>query len=99
MVSKATDKRKIVAILAADVVGYSRLMGISEYETIRRLRGFHEEIFKPEIKTWRGRIFKEMGDCFLAEFTSIVDAVHCAVGLQKRVSLDNQGVSEDTQIL
>jgi adenylate cyclase len=95
----STGKRKIAAIFAADVVGYSRLIAIDEPETIHRLRIIRKELFEPQIKTWRGRIFKEMGDCFLAEFVSVVDAVNCAVVLQKQVQIRNEGIAENRRIL
>ena len=72
-------ERKLAAILAADVVGYSALMERDETGTFERLRANHKEIFEPIIERHRGRIFKLMGDGVLAEFGSVVDAIECAV--------------------
>jgi TolB-like protein/class 3 adenylate cyclase/tetratricopeptide (TPR) repeat protein len=87
--------RKLAAILAADVVGYSRLMEEDEQGTFERLRAGRKELFEPEIARHHGRIFKLMGDGLLAEFSSVVDAVECAVALQKGLAARNASVSED----
>jgi adenylate cyclase len=79
-------KRRLAAILAADVVGYSRLMEHDEAGTFERLRSHRKELFKPEIEKHHGRVFKLMGDGRLAEFASVVDAVECAVAPQLRLS-------------
>jgi class 3 adenylate cyclase len=76
-------ERRLAAILAADVVGYSRLMEQDEADTFERLRAHRKELFGPEIEKHHGRIFKLMGDGLLAEFGSVVDAVECAVVLQR----------------
>jgi class 3 adenylate cyclase len=78
--------RKLAAILAADVVGYSRMMETDEQGTFERLRAGRKELFEPEIALHHGRIFKLMGDRLLAEFGSVVDAVECAVSLQRGLS-------------
>ena len=70
--------RKLSAILAADVVGYSALMERDEAGTFERLRAGRKELFEPEIARHHGHIFKLMGDGMLAEFGSVVDAVECA---------------------
>jgi adenylate cyclase len=75
-------ERRLAAILAADVVGYSRLMELDEAGTFARLRAHRKELLEPEIAAHHGRIFKLMGDGLLAEFASVVDAVECAVALQ-----------------
>ena len=75
-------ERKLAAILAADVAGYSRLMGADEAGTFARLRAHRQELFEPEIARHHGRVFKLMGDGLLAEFGSAVDAVECAAALQ-----------------
>src|SRR6185295_3356816 len=75
-------QRRLAAILAADVVGYSRLMESDESGTFERLRAHRKELFEPEIAKHGGRIFKLMGDGLLAEFGSVVDAVKCAAILQ-----------------
>src|SRR5438552_5019500 len=72
-------ERRLAVILAADVVGYSALMERDEAETFARLRAGHKELFEPEIARHHGRIFKLMGDGLLAEFSSVVEAVECAV--------------------
>ena len=68
-------ERRLAAILAADVVGYSRFMELNETETFERLRAHRKELFEPEIERHQGRIFKLMGDGLLAEFGSVVAAV------------------------
>jgi adenylate cyclase len=81
MVSDRVE-RKLLAILAADVAGYSRLMGADDEETLRTLSGHRRELLDPSIAAHRGRIVKTTGDGFLAEFASAVDAVRCAVEVQ-----------------
>lgn len=75
--------RKLAAVLAADVVGYSTLMEWDEQGTFERLQAIRKELFEPEIALHHGRIFKLIGDGLLAEFASAVDAVECAVALQR----------------
>jgi class 3 adenylate cyclase len=70
--------RRLTAILAADVAGYSRLMGADEERTHERLKAHLAELVNPKITEHRGRIVKNTGDGFLAEFASVVDAVRCA---------------------
>ena len=82
--------RKLVTILAADVVGYSTLMEQDEQGTFERLRAGRKELFEPEIARHHGRIFKLMGDGLLAEFGSVVDAVECAVSLQRGYGTQRQ---------
>ncbi len=72
-------ERRLAAILVADVVGYSRLMGEDEEGTLARLKAHRDEVADPAIAKHNGRIVKLMGDGMLAEFASIVDAVLCAV--------------------
>ena len=74
--------RRLAAILAADVVGYSRMMGEDEQGTLSALKGCRREVFDPQVQRYRGRIFKVIGDGMLAEFPSVVDAVRCAVEIQ-----------------
>src|SRR5262245_58065633 len=90
--------RKLAAILAADVVGYSALMERDEAGTHRRLAAGRRELFEPEIARHHGRIFKLMGDGLLAEFGSVVDAVECAVGLQRGLTERNAAVADDQRI-
>src|SRR6478672_2017110 len=75
--------RRLVAILAADVAGYSRLMGVDEEGTHHRLKAHLAELVNPTIGEHRGRIVKNTGDGFLAEFASVVDAVRCAAEVQR----------------
>src|SRR5246500_5355583 len=75
--------RRLTAILAADVAGYSRLMGADEEGTHERLKAHLRELVDPKIEEHRGRIVKNTGDGFLAEFASVVDAVRCAVEVQR----------------
>jgi class 3 adenylate cyclase len=91
-------ERRLSAILAADVVGYSRLMEQDEAGTFERLRAHRLELFEPEIEKHHGRIFKLMGDGLLAEFSSVVEAVECAVVLQRGMAERNSGVAEGRRI-
>ena len=91
-------ERKLAAILAADVVGYSRLMELDEAGTFERLKTRRTELVEPAIAAHRGSVFKLMGDGLLAEFASVVDAVECAVDLQRGMAERNAGVAEDQRI-
>ena len=91
-------ERRLAAILAADVVGFSALMERDEAGTYERLVAGRKELFEPEIARHHGRIFKLMGDGLLAEFGSVVDAVECAVSLQRRLAERNVSVSEAERI-
>jgi adenylate cyclase len=91
-------QRHLAAILAADVVGYSRLMEQDEAATFARLKAHRKELFEPEIEKHKGRIFKLMGDGLLAEFGSVVDAVECAVALQRGMAERNSGVPANRRI-
>ena len=88
-------ERKLVAILAADVVGYTRLMGEDEAGTLARLEGLKAEILDPLIDQHRGRVVKLMGDGFLVEFASVVDALACALAWQDAVEARANQVPED----
>ena len=90
--------RKLAAILAADVVGYSGLMERDEAGTFERLKTGRKELFEPEIARHHGSIFKLMGDGMLAEFGSVVDAVECAVSLQRGLAERNAALPEDERI-
>src|SRR6187200_2973208 len=87
-------ERKLCAILAADVVGYSALMERDEAGTFDRLKARRTDLFEPEINRHHGRIFKLMGDGLLVEFGSVVDAVECAVSLQRGMTERNASVPE-----
>src|SRR5215469_8906331 len=81
-----SQTRRLAAILAADVAGYSRLMGADEEGTHERLKAHLRELVDPKIAEHRGHIVKNTGDGFLAEFASVVDAVRCAVEIQHGMS-------------
>jgi adenylate cyclase len=81
--------RRLTAILAADVAGYSRLMGVDEEGTHERLKAHLRELIEPKIAEHRGRVVKNTGDGFLAEFASVVDAVRCAVEMQRGMAERN----------
>jgi class 3 adenylate cyclase/TolB-like protein len=81
--------RKLTAILAADVAGYSRLMGADEEGTLRRLAEIRRTVFDPKVAAHHGRIFKTTGDGLLVEFSSVVDAVRCAVEIQRAMAALN----------
>ncbi|MBB4571104.1 TolB-like protein/class 3 adenylate cyclase [Rhizobium leucaenae] len=91
-------ERRLAAILSADVVGYSRLMGVDEGGTLERLKACRRELVDSTIEEHHGRIIKLMGDGALVEFASIVDAVHCAAVIQRSMPSRDQGVSEEQRI-
>jgi adenylate cyclase len=91
-------ERKLSAILAADVAGYSRLMGLDEEGTLTRLTEHRRHVVDPSIVRNRGRIVKTTGDGLLAEFTSVVDAVRCAVEVQTEMASRNSGEAEDRRL-
>src|ERR1044071_3157113 len=78
--------RRLAAVLAADVVGYSRLMGTDEEGTLARLRNILRAVVNPKVAEHRGRIVKTTGDGILAEFQSVVDALRCAVEIQTAIA-------------
>jgi hypothetical protein len=87
-------ERRLAAILTADVVGYSRLMGVDEAGTHARLKALRKELIEPRIAGHRGRIVKLTGDGALVEFASVVQAVLCAVEVQRAVAERNRAVPE-----
>jgi len=91
-------ERRLAAILAADVVGYSRLMGEDEVGTLARLKSCRRELVDPAIEEFHGRIIKLMGDGALVEFASVVDAVQCAAAIQRKMAERNQGMAAAEQI-
>jgi TolB-like protein/class 3 adenylate cyclase len=93
-----TATRRLAAILAADVVGYSRLMGADEEGTHERLRAHLRELVDPKIKEHYGRIVKHTGDGMLAEFASVVDAVRCAAEVQRTMADRNAKTAENKRI-
>jgi class 3 adenylate cyclase len=90
--------RRLAAILAADVAGYSRLMGVDEEGTHERLQAHRRELVEPKIGEHSGRVVKNTGDGMLAEFPSVVDAVRCAVELQRAMTEHETGITEDRRI-
>ena len=96
--SERKAERRLAAILAADVVGYSRLVGVDEEGTLARLRVLRREVVDPMIKEHRGRIVRITGDGILVEFASVVDAVRCAVDTQREMALRNSEVPADQRI-
>ena len=92
-------QRRLAAILAADVVGYSRLMSVDEMGTLTSLKAHRRELIDPAIAGHHGRIVKTTGDGALVEFGSVVDAVQCAVAIQRGMLSRNAGISEDKRIV
>jgi len=91
-------ERRLTAILAADVAGYSRLMGADEEGTLAALKTLRREVADPKIKEHRGRIVNTTGDGLLGEFASVVDAVRCAVEVQREMAARNAGVRAERRI-
>ena len=91
-------QRRLAAILAADVVGYSRLMEADETGTLAALQTLRRELIDPRMATYYGRVVKLMGDGMLAEFPSVVDALACAIDIQEAVASRNVGVPDDRRI-
>src|SRR5712672_1871668 len=96
--AEARVQRRLAAILAADVAGYSRLMGADEEGTLSALKELRRELADPKIKEHRGRIVKTTGDGLLVEFASVVDAVRCAVEVQYEMAERNVGMPEERRI-
>jgi adenylate cyclase len=90
--------RRLAAILAADVAGYSRLMGADEEGTHERLKAHLRELIDPKIKEHHGRVVKNTGDGMLAEFSSVVDAVRCAAEMQRAMAERNAETVETKRI-
>jgi adenylate cyclase len=97
-VSEERVERKLTTILAADVVGYSRLMAADEAGTLTSLKAIRRELVEPKATEHHGRIVKLIGDGILMEFGSVVDAVHFAVDLQQVMAARNSKVPEDRRI-
>src|SRR3954468_24464353 len=91
-------ERRLAAVLAADVAGYSRLMGADEEGTLARLKTLRRELIDPKIKEHGGRMVKTTGDGALAEFVSPVEAVRCAVDVQAGTALHNADVAKEQRI-
>ena len=99
MSREGTIERRLAAILAADIAGYSRLMNQDEVATLNALKAHRRELVDPTIAMHRGRIVKTTGDGMLVEFASIVDAVGCAVSIQRGMIGRNEAVPQDRQII
>src|ERR1700704_6025781 len=92
-------QRRLAAVLAADVVGYSRLMGADEIGTLTSFKSHRRELIDPTIAEHHGRIVKTTGDGMLVEFASVVDAVSCSVHIQRAIVQRNAGIPQDKQIV
>ena len=90
--------RKLAAILAAESVGYSRLMNEDEEETIKSWEAARREVIGPKFASYSGRIVKHTGDGFLAEFNSVANAVFCALNMQTELSARNVGVPKNRRL-
>ena len=93
-----SQTRRLAAILAADVAGYSRLMGADEEGTLERVKALRRELVDPKITEHHGRIVKTTGDGLLVEFPSVVDAVRCAVEVQQAMPERNTGIGSDNRV-
>jgi adenylate cyclase len=91
-------ERRLAAILAADVVGYSRLMGMDEEGTLARLKAYRRELIDPKVAEYNGRMVKLTGDGALVEFPSVVGAVRCAVDIQRGMAERNAESPEERRI-
>jgi adenylate cyclase len=91
-------ERRLAAILAGDVVGYSRLMGADEVGTLRALKAIRRELTDPTVARHHGRVVKTTGDGILIEFPSVVDATTCAISIQRAMANRNANVPEDKRI-
>jgi class 3 adenylate cyclase len=92
------ESRKLAAILAADVAGYSKLAAADEERTLARLRALRSDLFDPTIALHHGRVVKRTGDGVLIEFRSVVDAVRCAIEVQNGMVERNAGLPPDRRI-
>ena len=93
-----TTTRRLAAVLAADMAGYSRLIGADESRTLQAFKTIRAELFDKAIETHNGRLVKTTGDGFLVEFTSVVDALRCAVEVQREMAERNATVPTDKRI-
>src|SRR5437588_8961156 len=97
MVEDRVDRR-LAAIFAGDIAGYSRLMSVDEEGTLRQLKAHRKELVDPKITEHRGRIVKTTGDGMLVEFVSVVDAVRCAVDIQRGMHERNADVPAEKRL-
>src|SRR5437868_791508 len=88
-------QRRVTAILAADIAGYSRLMGADDAGTLARLKAHRASLIDPKIAEYRGRLVKTTGDGMLVEFASVVDALSCAVDIQRGMLARNAELPSD----
>src|SRR5262252_3562390 len=93
-----TATRRLAAILAADVAGYSRLIGTDEGGTLQKLRAIRDELIDPTIASHHGRLVKTTGDGLLVEFGSVVDGLRCASEIQAGITGRNTAVPQDERI-
>src|SRR6478752_10823798 len=96
--TEARVERRLAAIRAVDVVGYSRLMGVNEEGTLATLKAHRRELLDPKIAEHRGRIVKTTGDGALVEFASAVDAIRCAIEIQRAMAERNAAIPEDRRV-
>ena len=94
----ARDHRRLAAIVSLDVAGYSRLMGSDDSGTLAALKAHRRELIDPKINEYGGRIVKTTGDGLLLEFPSVVDAVRCAVDVQRGMAERNEGIAPDRRL-
>lgn len=94
-----TIKRTLAAMVMADVVGYSRLMGADEAGTLRGVKDCQTDCIEPMVRLYRGRIIDAVGDCIFLEFASILDAAQCAISLQQSIAGRNAALPEDKRII
>src|SRR5687767_11344999 len=97
-VTEQRPQRQLSAILAADVAGYSRLIGLDEEGTLARLKELRRSLIDPKISEHRGRIVKTMGDGLLVQFASAVDAVRCAVEVQREIKQRHAETDEERRM-
>ena len=93
-----SQTRRLAAILAADVAGYSRLIGADEEGTLNRLRAIRTDVIDPKISDYRGRTVKTTGDGLLVEFVSVVDALRCAAEIQNATAKGNAEIAAEKRI-
>src|SRR5215469_992130 len=91
-------KRRLTAVLIADVAGYSRLMSLDEEGTHIRFAGYVRDLIEPKIAENQGRLIRTSGDGFLAEFDSAIDAVRCGLAIQREISKRNEALPADRRI-
>jgi class 3 adenylate cyclase len=94
-----SSTRRLTAIVAADVAGYSRLISVDEEGTLSALRAHREELIDPKIEQYRGRIANTAGDSLLIEFPSVVDALRCTIDIQRGVAERNANIPKDRRIV